>query len=528
MMKFTDLKFKSWMLPILSGIFIGTSYIPFPPWAALFSFVPLWIFWQRQTQLKAVIFGGAITAFVFTLIGFNWMTYLLHEFAHLPWALAVVGMILYALFAHSYVVLAGVSWFILQRQFNYSANLSLGLLTIITILSEAYSLTLFDWNFGYSWFGAGIPFYQWAEFVGFSGLSAMTLAFNLPIYLAWQWRKERRGKVIFVAVLGCFALLNVGGLMLEARLPVPDAAFNVLMVQGNTGNSEKMAAELGDGYGQTILNRYLSLTHETLDTHKNEKIDFVLWAETAFPTFLGEDLVPQNTYPAQLSQFLRNHNVPLVTGAYGVDIQNRLLTNSLFLLNESGKIIPPHYSKTILLAFGEYIPMEQWFPQIRQWLPQIGHFGRGQGATTLFNLHDLKMAPQICYEGLFAYFSRDLANLGAQFIVNVTNDSWYGSWQQPYQHFYMTLARGVEFRRPVLRVTNTGISSVGLASGEILQRSPIHEAWADVYHVWYLKNPLPTFYQQWFYLLPSLLWLIFVGLLIVGITIQRNNRPKVF
>ncbi len=518
MLKFTAV--KPWALPILSGIFIGTSYIPFPPWAALFGFVPLWLFWQRQTELKPVILGGVITAFVFTLIGFNWMTYLLHEFAHLPWSLAVVGMILYALFAHLYVPIAGAVWFILQKRLSCSKCLSLGLLAIITILSEAYSLTLFDWNFGYSWFGSNIPFYHWAEIVGFSGLSAITLACNLPLYLAWQWRNERRGKVLFGAVVGIFTLLNIGGLILKLRLPAPDAEFNVLMVQGNIGNSEKMAAEVGDGYGQAILNRYLSLTHNALETHKNQKIDFVLWAETAFPTFLGENLVPQNAYPAQLSQFLLEHNVPLVTGAYSVDMREKLLTNSLFLLDENGDIVPPHYSKTILLAFGEYIPMEQWFPQIRKWLPPIGHFARGQGATTLFNLHGLKMAPQICYEGLFAYFSRDLANLGAQFIVNVTNDSWYGTWQQPYQHFYMTLARGVEFRRPVLRVTNTGISSVSLASGEILQRSPIHEQWSDVYRVPYLKNPQPTFYQQWFYLLPSLLWLSFASLLILALKQQ--------
>ena len=514
MLKFTAV--KAYWLPILSGIFIGTSYIPFPPWAALFGFVPLWLFWQRQTELKPVIFGGVITAFVFTLIGFNWMTYLLHEFAHLPWVLSVVGMVLYALFAHLYVPIAGAIWFIWQKRLSCSKSLSLGLLAIVTILSEAYSLTLFDWNFGYSWFGSNIPFYHWAEIVGFSGLSAITLACNLPLYLAWQWRNEQRGKVLFGSVVGIFALLNIGGVILKLRLPVPDAEFNVLMVQGNIGNSEKMAAEVGDGYGQAILNRYLSLTHNALEMHKNQKIDFVLWAETAFPTFLGENLVSQNAYPAQLSQFLNEHHVPLVTGAYSVDMREKLLTNSLFLLDENGDIVPPHYSKTILLAFGEYIPMEQWFPQIRKWLPPIGHFARGQGATTLFNLHDLKMAPQICYEGLFAYFSRDLANLGAQFIVNATNDSWYGTWQQPYQHFYMTLARGIEFRRPVLRVTNTGISSASLASGEILQRSPIHEQWSDVYRVPYLKNPQPKFYQQWFYLLPSLLWLIFASLLILA------------
>ena len=82
-----------WLLPILSGILIGTSYIPFPPWASLFAFIPLWIFWEQQTRLRNVILSGILATFVFTLVGFNWVAYLLHEFAHLPWFVAVLGML---------------------------------------------------------------------------------------------------------------------------------------------------------------------------------------------------------------------------------------------------------------------------------------------------------------------------------------------------------------------------------------------------------------------------------------------------
>ena len=127
---------KPWSLPILSGILIGTSYIPFPPWASLFCFVPLWLFWNQQTQLKNVLLGGFITAFVFTLIGFNWVAYLLHEFAHLDWPVAVIGMLFYALVAHVYVPLAGLLWFLCRRLLNSTARLSLALMTIITILCE--------------------------------------------------------------------------------------------------------------------------------------------------------------------------------------------------------------------------------------------------------------------------------------------------------------------------------------------------------------------------------------------------------
>ena len=515
--------YKIWLLPVLSGIFIGTSYIPFPPWASLFCFVPLWAFWQQQSRLKAVLAGGLITAFVFTLIGFNWVAYLLHEFAHLDWIFAVAGLLFYALIAHLFVPLAGALWFLGQRKFHWPKSLSLGLMVMITTLCEAHSLTLFDWNFGYSWYGAGLPLYHLAEIVGFSGLSAMTLLLNLPMYLAWEKRRSRSGKLLAAFVVFVFLLLNLGGVALKKRLPPPDASVTALLVQASIDNAEKLAAELGKGYGREILNRYLKLTDTALDAHKGINIDFALWPETAFPALLGERF-QFDEYPQKLAQFLKERRLPLITGAYGVDESLRLVTNSLFVINGDGLLVPPHYSKTELLAFGEYIPGERYFPELRQWLPPTGHFARGSGPHQLLNLNGYKIGAQICYESLFPDFSRSLADLGAQFIVNATNDSWYGTWQEPYQHLYMTLARGVEFRRPVLRVTNTGISTVSLASGDVLQRSPLHEPWAGVYQIGYLKHPPTTFYQTWFRLVPTLLWATLAMMLAVGVVYRQARK----
>lgn len=512
---------RAWWLPVWSGLFIGTSYIPFPPWASLFCFVPLWLFWQRQTQLRHVVLGGVVTSFVFTLIGFNWVTYTLHEFAHLDWPVAVLGMVLFALLAHLFVPLAGLLWFLGQRRWRWPPSLSLALMALLTTLSEAYSPTLFDWNFGYSWYGAQVPLYHWAEVVGFSGLSALTLLVNLPLLHAWRQRREARGRRLLAGVLAVFLLLNLGGLWLRSRLPAPDAVLRALLVQGNIGNSEKIAAELGQGYQMGILRAYMEATDRALDA-TGPPVDFALWPETAFPALMGEGLNP-NPYTEQLREFLQARHLPLVTGAYSIELASGLITNSLFVVNREGDIVPPHYSKTILLAFGEFIPGEQWFPRLREWLPPTGHFARGQGPTALLQWNGFRMGPQICYESLFPWFSRDLANLGAQFIVNTTNDSWYGNWQEPWQHMVMTLARGVEFRRPVLRATNTGITTVGLASGEMLRQSPLHEVWAGVFDVPYLRDPPPTFYQRWFWLMPAVLWSALLWLLVRGAS--NKSRP---
>ena len=509
-------------LPVLSGLLIGTSYVPFPPWASLFCFVPLWLYWSRQTRLRDVLLGGWITSFVFTLIGFNWVTYLMHEFVHLDWPLALLAMIAFALLAHLFVPLAGFLWYVGRRLMHWPEPLSLGAMALLTTLCEFYSPTLFDWNFGYSWYGSGIPLYHWAEVVGFSGLSAATLLCNLPLLHAWVRRRESQGRWILGIVVCLFLVLNLGGLWLQSSLPEPDAKVRVLLVQGNIGNAEKMAAELGSGYQAGIIEAYMRETDRALSNVRGD-IDFVVWPETAFPALIDTSLRP-GPHIQHLTEFLRSHDVALVTGAYGLDRDTRRLTNSLFVLDRSGAVTGPHYSKTILLAFGEYLPGENWFPGLREWLPIAGQFARGQGPTTLLELNGLRMGPQICYESLFPWFSRGLANLGAQFIVNVTNDSWYGHWQEPYQHEVMTLARGVEFRRPVLRVTNTGITTVALATGQMLEQSPIYQTWSGVFDVPYLKNPEPTVYQRWFWLIPALLWTTLVVLLLFAQATSRNPR----
>ncbi len=512
-----------WFLPVLSGIFIGTSYIPFPPWASLFCFVPLWLFCLRQTRLRDVLLGCWLTSIVFTLIGFNWVAYLLHEFAGLGWVLSIVGVLLFACIAHLYVPVAGGLWFLLQQGLRFSPAMSVFLLALLTVLCEAYSLTLFDWNFGYSWFGAGLPIYQLAEFIGFSGLSALTLLLNLPLYFVWIGRNQLIGKKLLVAVVAGFVALNGLGLWLKNRLPPPDASFTTLLVQADIGNEQKLAAELGRGFRKEIIERYLQLTEQALQQHSAEKIDFIVWPEAAFPAFLNNSASP--VYAWMLQNFLQKWRIPLITGAFSADWQTRRIGNSLFVVSEQGQVQTPFYTKSILLAFGEYIPGESFFPQIRQWLPPIGQFKRGPGPSVLLSLHDYKIGPQICYESLFPAFSRGLANLGAQFIVNVTNDSWYGAWQEPYQHMYMTLARAVELRRPIIRVTNTGISTVGLASGQILQKSPMYKPWTALYKVGYIKKPQATFYQRWFYLGPALLWMALI--LLLGFGWMRKKHAEI-
>ncbi len=513
-----------WLLPVLSGFFIGTSYIPFPPWASLFGFIPLWIFWVQQTRLKPVILSAVLTTFVFTLIGFNWVTYLLHEFAHLPWLGAAGGMILFALIAHLFVPLAGLLWFLGRKYLLLQERSSIFAMGLLTSLMLWLLPMLFKWNFGYSWYGSEVPLYHIAEYIGFSGLSMLTILANVPLYFAWQQRDSKRGKTLLTRVAIVFLLLNVWGLNTKAWLQVPETSFNVLLVQANIGNAQKVAAQFGRGGYVDIMDQYQRLTKAGLNEYKEQKVDFVVWSETAFPSVLSTQSSKNNNYYAQkLIKWVQVNKTPLITGSYAKQAETGRVTNSLFVLDAEGEVQANYYSKSTLLAFGEYIPGEETFPVLRELLPMVGDFGHGNGPNELLHLNGYKIGAQICYESLFPEFSKSLADLGAQFIVNVTNDSWYGTWQEPYQHKVMTLARAVETRRPLIRATNTGISTVVLASGEVLAESPMKKQWYGLYKVPYLQEPQPTFYQQNFYLMPIALATLLLLLFLMGI---KNKRAE--
>jgi apolipoprotein N-acyltransferase len=225
-----------------------------------------------------------------------------------------------------------------------------------------------------------------------------------------------------------------------------------------------------------------------------------------------------------LRRVVEGLDAKLITGGYSG--LNGKFTNSFFVLNEKGEWLTPPYHKTILLAFGEYLPGADLIPGLRGLMPQIEEFGRGPGPTVL-DTGEAKFGAQICYEALFDRFTRRLANQGAQVLVNLTNDSFFQAWgQQPYQHLYMSMARAIEVRRPMIRATDTGISGAILASGDVLELSPTNESWWHFYEIPYRTDAPTTLFVTWgFWLAP-----VFLGLALVmppmGALLKGRNGSR--
>ncbi|MGZ3693847.1 MAG: apolipoprotein N-acyltransferase [Bdellovibrionota bacterium] len=514
---------KKWAIATLSGLLVGisvlpTDLIPLGHWTVFFGFLPLWNLWLNESRARDIFLGGWWVQFLLTLLAFNWIAHTVHEFGLIPWPLSVLILLTFCSLANLFVPLAGLVWAKVFPPRIYGEGWRILALVVLTAIGERIFPMIFEWNFGYVWFYEQWPGFQFADVIGFRGLSTASLAVNGLVLYAWRKKQQKTRWWIPLASASVFLMaLNWAGAYRKHVLSAPDGTLRALVVQANIGNKQKHLADFGEKYREAIIGKYIALTEKALSESLIAP-DFVIWPENAFPEVIVE---PNLTYgPAvALKSLLTRRHIQLVTGGFGFNGTDSI-TNSVFLLSREGSWVSPPYRKTVLMPFGEYIPGAKVFPWLKKLLPHVRDFGTGSGPQ-VFPLGELRLGIQICYEGLFDWFARELAQKRANVIVNVTNDSWYGTWEQPFQHFYMTLGRAVETRLPLLRSTNTGISGVALASGQVLEASPLHEEWTHLYEIPYRSQPVPSpFTSYGYWIVPALLW----GLLIAIILFRFSSR----
>ncbi len=461
--------------------------------------------------------GGWITQFILSLIGFHWIAHTATEFGGFSWPLAVVVLLLFSAFCHLHYMFHGLLWLFLVKRLKLRGRASLLLLPFCFLLVEEFWPFIFPWHLGYPLLWAQIPAYHLAEMIGFKGLNLIVLLLNLLALVGYiSWKEKRSLTAWGSGVAISLALILAGSLAGRSAERAPQGSLKTLIVQANIGNLDKVQAKQGyTALMETILNTYAEQTEAGISHH--QELDLIVWPETAYP----EDLnVPYRPLNDKFFDLLERWDTPIVTGAYLRLGSPAKTFNSMALVKPPDRTITSYYNKTHLLAFGEYLPFGEMIPQAKTWLSFIADFGRGEGPQTL-DLEGLQLGPQICYEGLFPAFSASQALQGAQVLVNATNDSWFGHPFEPYQHLYMTAARAVETRRPLIRSTNTGLSTVVHASGQIQEIGPRDEKWYGFYDVPYPLSPEPTLHSR---LASSWRWLVVLTFLIAGTGVYVQNR----
>lgn len=530
---------NSYKAPLLSGILIGTSFIPFPFFTLFFALVPLWFFIYYQSSLKKVLIACFLCQFVSTLVGFNWMIYTFHNFGGMNWFLSFIFLLGFCAVANSYMFFSGALWFFLTKKSSYSLSVATKLLLFPLIFSILHSLipTIFPWNMGYPWLWGGLPGAQTAEIWGFRFLDTLFYIFNLLALIIYKHcffnakltaRKNkssvfkfllslRLDKVAQRTLLGAvllFVFLNGFGFYLKQRLPSPDQDLKIILVQNNVGSIAHLDPKPFRSPKRKSLYMSKTLSYRGLKAIRKEglkakDIDFILWSEGSY----GYPISKRAKRNFQLSKMTKSFQIPLITGA--VSKERGKYGNALFVFDRKGNILKPVYDKIKLLIFGEYFPGIEKFPFLRKLFPYFGaNMTRGK-AVQVQELENRRYGWQICYESLFDQISREAANKQAQILVNITNDSWYGNWQEPYQHLTMNLARAIEVRRPLIRATNTGFSTVIYANGQIDRISPLNKHWVYFYQIPYYENPPKTLFMGWGYYISEIV--LFLLALLAGI-----------
>ncbi len=191
------------------------------------------------------------------------------------------------------------------------------------------------------------------------------------------------------------------------------------------------------------------------------------WPETALPFYFqdGEELA------GSVIRFARRHDVPVLAGspAYIRQGESYSLYNRVYLVTPQGTEFP-RYDKVHLVPFGEYVPFGKYLPFLSKLVHGVGDFRPGRDAAPL-RYRDLALGVLVCYEAIFPELAQERVEAGANVLINVSNDAWFGRSSAPMQHLGLAALRAVEQGRFLIRATNTGISAVIDPKGRILARS---------------------------------------------------------
>jgi len=322
---------------------------------------------------------------------------------------------------------------------------------------RGHAFTGFPWNLvGYSWMGSD-ALMQAASVVGVYGLSlGAVVSASLPAVLAMPGRRLRYGAVAAAVLIPALSL--AGGMWRLAGAPAPGDAvepgIGIRIVQAGIPQREKWRRDLR---GRNLA------TNLRLSVEKRpDWVTHIVWPENAATFFIEEEpgyrqAMARVTPPGGL----------LITGAPRRSGPPLEIWNSVFAVDSRGDVVG-RYDKSHLVPFGEYVPLREYLP-ISKVTQGAVDYSAGDGPKTLHLPGIPPVSPLVCYEAIFPGGVVDETDRPA-WMLNLTNDAWYGISAGPHQHLAISRLRAVEEGMPIVRAANTGISAVADSFGRELGR----------------------------------------------------------
>lgn len=456
-------KALGYLLAALSGVLLTFSFpkaeISYLAWFAL---VPLLVASGQKSPVKAGLLG-----FVAGLVAYGgilyWINIVVTTYGKLPLAVSLAVYLLLVAYLASYFFVL----FYLARKAELRGVpvvVSVPFLWVGLEFLRSFLLSGFPWaSLGYSQYRI-LPLIQVVDITGVYGISYLIVLANCVVYLAIKGMKSKesraypyRSAAVFFVLLAAVLLYGTFRLCQE-QVGVP---LKVALVQGNIDQGIK--------WNPAFMEETLSIYERLSRQAAAGGVDLVVWPESAAPFFFQEPGQPTD----QITSLARELHAPLIFGSPAFDDNGtrRRYFNSAFLVSSSGEVLG-RSDKMHLVPFGEYVPLAKLLPFVHKLVVGVGDFSPGDSLAAL-DIGKGKVGILVCFEGIFPELSRSYVRDGAQLLVNITNDGWYGRSSAPYQHLSMAVFRAVENGVPLVRAANTGISAIIDKKGHISHSTPL-------------------------------------------------------
>jgi apolipoprotein N-acyltransferase len=465
---------KPLLLSLLGGMFYASGF-PLTFGHAFFAGPVIGFFlfnyglFKAEHSLKKQLLVAQFFSFGFYLLGFYWIPQTLKEFGGLTFPLNhLLGLIFSLVIIPQVYIYTAV-----QRKYPNAI-----LLSILYVLLEEFVPQQFPAHLGHSFLAIApeLPLKLGHVF------GAPVYSF-LTAFIAISAVNHIKNKKAPSVSYGLVALMFILNFIIPGPVKGPELkTLNVRIVQPNIGNFLKIDSERGSTNSlKSVFDSYIELS----TAPSSLPIDLIIWPETAFPTLLASEILRQNpdhSIPPTLALVIEQTQAELFFGGY--DLKPRTgyndyesTYNSAFLFGTDKKL-KEVYRKIRLIPFGEGLPFGPLNPFLSEFIKNVSYFAEGKNYSSFKTKSEIPFISAICYEILFSDFIRDFLNNqkeAPQFLINLTNDSWYGDTAEPHQHLYLAKWRALEFNIPIIRSTNTGITTVIYPDGSESPRLTFQE-----------------------------------------------------
>jgi apolipoprotein N-acyltransferase len=453
-------------IAVVSGFLLFLSFPKYGSgivaWIAL---IPLLIA-LRNAQPKEGFKIGFLTGLIAHVGILYWIAYVVVQYGYLPIYVGIAVMLLLAAYLSLYTACFAMG-IVLLRGTGVPSILSAPLLWTILEYLRSHLLTGFPWeNLAYSQY-LYHQIIQIADITGTYGISFAIVLINVILYDLILTRHKKKflfgeaaiGCIVIAVIFsyGHFRTETIQGLLKKAP------RLDVSLIQGNIDQNLKW----NPLYQSQTIDIYRSLSLKSV----NSGGGLIVWPETAAPFYFQQD----GQMREAIVDIAKTSGSALLLGSPSYERQEGATSymNSAFLLKSDGTL-SGRYDKVHLVPYGEYVPLRSYFPFIGKLVAGVGDFRPGGGFHPL-SINGHRLGVLICYEGIFPEPAGNYKREGAELLVNITNDAWFGKTSAPVQHLSMTVFRAVENRLFLVRAANTGISAIIDPTGEIISRTGLFQ-----------------------------------------------------